>query len=178
MSNARVHRPTGVIDVMVHNRICLSGPRRGAIVRQSTAAKSLPSVTPSHISDKALQQKAFQALQQKSLPSIAAKSLPSNPRAKRLPIHTNTMQSNLIHSNQIKSEVGSENGSEAGVPNRESKPSAHAPAPHARHDRSMARSVLVARQILENSVQLWPPPRPTSIGANDVVSGHYVLFSY
>ena len=38
------------------------------------------------------------------------------------------------------SEVGGEHGSEAGVPNRESKPSAHAPAPHARHDRSMARS--------------------------------------
>ena len=121
--------------------------------------KSLPSVTPSHISDKALQQKVFQALQQKSLPSIAAKSLPSNPRAKILPIHTNTMQSNLIHSNQIKSEVGGENGSEAGVPNRESKPSAHAPAPHARHDRSMARSVLVARPIFEKSITLLGPPR-------------------
>ena len=35
--------------------------------------------------------------------------------------------------------LGVKDGSEAGVPNRESKPSAHAPAPHARHDRSMAR---------------------------------------
>ena len=38
-----------------------------------------------------------------------------------------------------RSEVGGEDGSEAGVPNQESKPSAHAPAPHARHDKSMAR---------------------------------------
>ena len=42
-----------------------------------------------------------------------------------------------------------ENGSEAGVPNLESKPSAHAPAPHARHDRSMARSISVASPIFE-----------------------------
>ena len=37
----------------------------------------------------------------------------------------------------------------SGDPHRESKPSAHAPAPHARHDRSMARSCLVARMIFE-----------------------------
>ena len=37
----------------------------------------------------------------------------------------------------------------SGDPHRESKPSAHAPAPHARHDRSMARSGLVARMIFE-----------------------------
>ena len=43
--------------------------------------------------------------------------------------------------------LGVKDGSEAGVPNRESKPSAHAPAPHARHDRSMARSISVARPI-------------------------------
>ena len=40
------------------------------------------------------------------------------------------------------SEVGGENRSGAEDPHRESKPSAHAPAPHARHDRSMARDSL------------------------------------
>ena len=50
-----------------------------------------------------------------------------------------------------KSEVGKKDG----VPNRESKPSAHAPAPHARHDRSMARSVSVARPILHNFLPGW-----------------------
>ena len=73
MSNARVQRPTGVIDVMVHNRICLSGFRRGAIVRQSFAAQNIPSITPSHISDKALQQKVFQALQQKVFQALQQK---------------------------------------------------------------------------------------------------------
>ena len=53
-------------------------------LRQSIAAKSLPSTAGT------------------SLPSTAAKSLPSTPAAKSLPIHTNTMQSNLIHFNQIK----------------------------------------------------------------------------
>ena len=46
-------------------------------------------------------------------------------------------------------EVGGENRSEAEDPHRESKPSAHAPAPHARHDRSMTRSSFVARVIFE-----------------------------
>ena len=45
--------------------------------------------------------------------------------------------------------LGGENRSGADDPHRESKPSAHAPAPHARCDRSMARSSLVATQILE-----------------------------
>ena len=44
-------------------------------------------------------------------------------------------------------EVGGENRREAEDPHRESKPSAHAPAPHARHDRSMVRSCSVARPI-------------------------------
>ena len=69
----------------------------------------------------------------------------------------------------IASEVGGENGSEAGVPNRESKPSAHASAPHARHDGSMARSVSVARQILDNFLPLWETPRPTSTVFKDVL---------
>ena len=42
----------------------------------------------------------------------------------------------------------------SGCPHRESKPSAHAPAPHARHDRSMARSCLVARMIFEEKCSL------------------------
>ena len=42
----------------------------------------------------------------------------------------------------------------ADAPHRESKPSAHAPAPHARHDRSMARSCLVARMIFEEKSSL------------------------
>ena len=50
-------------------------------------------------------------------------------------------------SNEI--EVGGEYRSAAEDPHRESKPSAHAPAPHARHDRSMARSSFVARMIFE-----------------------------
>ena len=45
--------------------------------------------------------------------------------------------------------------SEAESPYRESKPSAHAPAPHARHDRSMARNRSVARPILEKNPSLW-----------------------
>ena len=45
--------------------------------------------------------------------------------------------------------------SEAESPYRESKPSAHAPAPHARHDRSMARNRSVARPIWEKSLTLW-----------------------
>ena len=53
-------------------------------LRQSIAAKSLPSTAA------------------KSLPSTAAKSLPSIPTANSLPIHPNTMQSNLIRFNQIK----------------------------------------------------------------------------
>ena len=57
-----------------------------------------------------------------------------------------------------KSEVGKKDGSEAGVPNRESKPSAHAPAPHARHDRSMARSRSVGRPIFENFLTFCPTP--------------------
>ena len=39
-------------------------------------------------------------------------------------------------------------GKKPKVPYRESKPSAHAPAPHARHDRSMARDSVVASPIL------------------------------
>ena len=39
-------------------------------------------------------------------------------------------------------------GKKPKVPNRESKPSDHAPAPHARHDESMARDSRVASPIL------------------------------
>ena len=52
-------------------------------------------------------------------------------------------------------EVGGENRSEAEDPHRESKPSAHAPAPHARHDRSMARNVW----RLGRSEAYFPPLR-------------------
>ena len=47
--------------------------------------------------------------------------------------------SSINAARQAHSEVGGENRSGAEDPHRESKPSAHAPAPHARHDRSMAR---------------------------------------
>ena len=55
----------------------------------------------------------------------------------------------------------------SGDPHRESKPSAHAPAPHARHDRSMARSCLVARMIFEEkfpvpAARVQRPIVPTS----------------
>ena len=53
--------------------------------------------------------------------------------------------------------LGVVNRSGADAPHRESKPSAHAPAPHARHDRSMARSCLVARMIFEEKYRLTPP---------------------
>ena len=48
------------------------------------------------------------------------------------------------------SEVGGVNRSGADDAHRETKPSAHAPAPHARHDRSMARSSSVARVCFED----------------------------
>ena len=72
------------------------------------------------------------------------------------------------------SEVGGENRSGADDHNRESKPSAHPPAPHARHDRSMARSSLVARPIFrEKSIVLARRvQRPL---ASSLV---YVLFCY
>ena len=54
--------------------------------------------------------------------------------------------------------LGVVNRSAADAPHRESKPSAHAPAPHARHDRSMARSCLVARMIFEEKF-IVPRPR-------------------
>ena len=65
----------------------------------------------------------------------------------------------------------------SGDPHRESKPSAHAPAPHARHDRSMARNRSVARPILENFLLSGRPPRPTSIGFKDVVVQESFVFS-
>ena len=49
-------------------------------------------------------------------------------------------------------------GKKPKVPSRESKPSAHAPAPHARHDRSMARSRSVGRPIFEKCFPLAPTP--------------------
>ena len=55
---------------------------------------------------------------------------------------------------------------------------AHAPTPHARHDRSMARSVSVARPSFETSISLRYPPRPTPICVTDIVGGHCVFFCY
>ena len=54
--------------------------------------------------------------------------------------------------------MGVKTGAKRECPNRESKPSAHAPAPHARHDRSMARNRLVAKPILENFLSLRVAP--------------------
>ena len=65
-------------------------------------------------------------------------------------------------------EVRGENRSGADDPHRESKPSAHAPAPHARHDRSMARSSLVARPILGEMSVLATPRVQRPIG---IISG-------
>ena len=60
------------------------------------------------------------------------------------------------------SEVGGKNRSGADQPHRESNPSAHAPAPHARHDRSMARSSFGILDGFGRNVLRSGPLRPFS----------------